>query len=363
MKIIALQDYLRVGGTERQFLDLTNRWAAMGHEVSRVVFRRGGPLWHFLPSEEKKKIAFLQPFPTPWNWWSPGLRKYVEKSRPDVIFCMGRNAHSAAARALLPEWGKTLVATHRTGRKLPNRYMRALREASLVIANSGYAAGKAREAGASSSKVHVIPNGCLLPVGIGSTESREALRAERGVGEDEIIFLCVGSFVPGKNQSTLLDLWDSLSDTVRRRSHLWFAGEGLHKKVCQQKACGFPDSDRIHFWGNIADPLPLYYASDVAVSTSQEESFPNFVVEAQWTGLPVLALDCAGLSEYVEEGVNGYLCENTSTGHERFIQIMENLHADATLRGRLGQEAEKKARQKFAPQELAGCYLELFANR
>ncbi|MGE9289729.1 MAG: glycosyltransferase family 4 protein, partial [Puniceicoccales bacterium] len=147
MRILAIQDYLRVGGTESQFLDLTARWAAEGHEVQRLLFRRGGGLFSLSQSRGPAPV-FLQPVATPWNWWSPGLLRAIRKFEPDRIIAFGRNAHWSLGRKIRGERISGLVATLRTGRTLPTGYRRILTAAEVVVTNSVFAAGIAKEQGA-----------------------------------------------------------------------------------------------------------------------------------------------------------------------------------------------------------------------
>jgi glycosyltransferase involved in cell wall biosynthesis len=56
------------------------------------------------------------------------------------------------------------------------------------------------------------------------------------------------------------------------------------------------------------DALAAYYASaDLFLFPSQTETFGNVTVEALASGLPVLAFDCAAATDWVKQGINGWL--------------------------------------------------------
>ena len=68
--------------------------------------------------------------------------------------------------------------------------------------------------------------------------------------------------------------------------------------------------DRVHFVGVRENVLEIMRASYVlAAPILQEETFGNVVLEARSVGLPVVTFDRGGLTELVEHGRTGYVCE------------------------------------------------------
>jgi len=357
MRILAIQDYLRVGGTEAQFLDLTARWAVGGHEVRRLVFRRGGGLAEAAGGGGPKPV-FLQPFASPWNWWAPGLARAVREARPDRIICFGRNAHWAFARSFPQKLHPGVVATLRTGRPLPEGYRRLLRGAGAVVGNSVFAAERARALGVADERIHSIANGCLLagrPV-----PSRAEARADFGIGEAEMVLVCLGSFVPGKAQERLVDEWNALAPESRRGARLWFVGDGPRRRAVESRARRSANPDRIRFWGARNDPGRFLAAADLSVSVSREESSPNALVESLWLGVPVLALACAGVGELVEEGVDGFVVSDSGGDRGGFVRKLDALLAEPDTLASLRGTAGGRAREKFDPGSRAGDYLRVF---
>ncbi|MFP4351683.1 MAG: glycosyltransferase family 4 protein [Puniceicoccaceae bacterium] len=359
MRIVAIQDYLRVGGTEAQFLDLTARWASGGHEVRRLVFRRGGGLAEAARSGGPRPV-FLQPFASPWNWWAPGLAGAVRDARPDRIICFGRNAHRAFAGSFPRESHPGVVATLRTGRALPAGYRRLLRGAGAVVANSAFAAERARALGVAGGRIHTIANGCLLadrPV-----PSRAEARAGFGVGESELVLVCLGSFVPGKAQERLIDEWNALAPESRGRARLWFVGDGPRRRAAQRRARRSADAGRIRFWGARADPGRFLAAADLSVSVSREESSPNALVESLWLGVPVLALACAGVAELVREGADGFVVADSDEDRGAFGRKLGALLAEPDTLASLRGTAGRGGRERFDPGARARDYLRVFAE-
>ena len=359
MRILAIQDYLRVGGTESQFLDLTARWSDEGHEVQRLVFRRGGGLF---PQSQTRGPApeFLQPFSTPWNWWSPGLMRAIRKFQPERVIAFGRNAHWSLGRKLRQERIPGLVATMRTGRPLPGGYRRVLASAEAVVTNSAFASRLAEKEGAAADRVRVIENGCRL-AGIPLPSRREA-RADLGVGEDEFLLLCLGSFVPGKAQNRFLKIWQEVDPQARKRIRLWFVGDGPRRSAVESAFQSLPDADRVRFWGSRSDPEKFLAAADGLASVSQEESSPNALVEGLWSGVPIVATRCAGVEELVSEAAGGCLLEDSPEGEAQLAAWISSLPSTASSLKARAEKYQSQAQSRFDPTIRAREYLNLFQS-
>jgi len=86
-------------------------------------------------------------------------------------------------------------------------------------------------------------------------------------------------------------------------------------------------------------------ASDVFVMSSFAEGVPVVLMEAMMAGLPVVATQIAGVSELVEDGVNGFLVPPSNT--EALTGRIAALLADSDLRSQLGSQGRRKVSQEF----------------
>jgi glycosyltransferase involved in cell wall biosynthesis len=64
---------------------------------------------------------------------------------------------------------------------------------------------------------------------------------------------------------------------------------------------------RITFVGETSEIYSYYEKSDIYLLVSRFEAFPISIVEAMAFGLPIVATNVGGVSELIEDGVNGYL--------------------------------------------------------
>ena len=86
-------------------------------------------------------------------------------------------------------------------------------------------------------------------------------------------------------------------------------------------------------------------AADIFVMSSFAEGVPVVLMEAMMVGLPVVATQVAGVSELVEEGINGFLVPPSDV--QRLTERIQKLLADGDLRRRLGEQGRLKVSQEF----------------
>lgn len=76
-----------------------------------------------------------------------------------------------------------------------------------------------------------------------------------------------------------------------------------------------------------------YWASDIYVAPARLEAFGIAALEARSCGLPIVAPDTSGVSEFIEDGVNGLLVH----GDDGLVAGLTRLVLDADLRASMAQ--------------------------
>lgn len=356
MKIAVVQDFLRMGGTERQSVGLANAFRAAGHEVLLLTFRPGGPLLGQV-RKDVLRVA-LQHNDLGLDWFTPGLTRVLRGFGAEIAQLMGRmaNAHGAHLIGALPR--SRIVATFRTGKSIPCFYRKTLRDAAAVVTNSDEATQRlAREHGITGPRVHVIRNAVAEPEPA-PPSARAELRREIGTPPDAVVFLCVAMMRQGKGHRRLIELAAQLDLDVPWE--LWFAGDGseFEPALALAKSAGL--EHHVRFLGLRHDTRRLYRAADVAVLASSVESLPNFLIEAQWMGLPVVAFDTAGVRETFAPGASGFLLAHGDD--VRFCAACERLATEAHLRATMSAAARAHAEREFDPARQNERYLKLYAE-
>ena len=86
-------------------------------------------------------------------------------------------------------------------------------------------------------------------------------------------------------------------------------------------------------------------ATDVFVLPSFAEGVPVVLMEAMMSGVPVVATQIAGVSELVDDGINGFLVPPSDGA--RLCDRIQTLLADGALRQRFGEQGVAKVRAQF----------------
>jgi glycosyltransferase involved in cell wall biosynthesis len=356
MKILVIQDHLRSGGTERQSILLAGAFAAAGHESILLTFRPGGPLAATCSPAVTRRV--LQPFDTGLDWFAPGLSRGVAALAPDVVLCMGRMANCYAGGLQEKFPAAAVVATMRTGKRLPRLFRRSLRTARHIVANSREAkANLVAQLGLPDGKISVIYNSLVFPPE-SALARNPALRARHGVGPGTAVLICVAMFRPEKNQRELIELGAALPASADWQ--LWLAGTGPTLAMCERLVAEKQLGARVKFLGFQPDPSALYRAADLAVHASRSESLSNFLIEAQAHGLPAVVYDAQGISECFLPGQTGWVVPQGDRAG--FVARLQPLLADETLRRACAPRARAFASSQFDPARQLRAYLDLFAR-
>jgi len=358
MKIVILQDQLRLGGTETQALALGQQWQAAGHKVQLIVFRQGGKL---ADSRAARKLSAktLQPFMTWLDMWAPGLEKAVAEAAPDLVVAFGREANAKLAKLKNLPNQPALVATFRSGREQPPRFWQGLKAADAVIANARWVAEEAAKQGVAPEKLQTIYSGLARNMNLPDpAAARAEWRKQAHTPANAVMLLCVAGFRLGKGQHILLRAVNRLPPELNWQ--LCLVGEGLTLEQCKRLARELNIADMVNFVGALADPVPAYAAADVAVLTSSAEALPNFLIEAQAAGLPVVATNVGGVPDCFAEGTTGLGVPDGDM--DALVAALTKAISDENWRKSAREPAQKRAHELFDADRNAARWLEVFSS-
>lgn len=344
MKILLLQDFLRSGGTERQTVSLCEHFARSGHDVSLLTFRPGGRL---ADQVERAGISLqaLQSFDLRVNFFAPGLFREVGRLNPDVILCMGRMANSYAGFLQKRFQNIVTVGSARTGKPLPLLNQWSFRQVDAVLANCEWWRQQLVATGVADARIRVVHNGVVSTWGgRDSVLARRKVRHEMEAGPSTVVFLNVANFRSRKRHAWLIETFSHIRPTLDWQ--LWLVGDGTQWSQCRQIAEKSNVAHHIRMLGYHKNPYPYYAGADVAVSASIEDSLPNFLIEAQSEGLPVIASDVRGVGETFSNGESGFLVPPGDRGE--FLSQIEKLCNDSAMRKTMGEIGACSAIENFS---------------
>jgi glycosyltransferase involved in cell wall biosynthesis len=163
----------------------------------------------------------------------------------------------------------------------------------------------------------------------------EAMRARLSGGHPRLpLLLCVSRLAAEKRLDWLLPLSGALPGV-----RLAVVGDGPERRVLQRRFAGKP----VVFTGYLRgeELAQAYASSDIFVFPSASETFGNAVLEAQASGLPVVAAAAGGPAELVQDGWNGFLF--APEDQEAMIADVRRLAGDRRLAHRLGRAGRVQA--------------------
>jgi glycosyltransferase involved in cell wall biosynthesis len=165
---------------------------------------------------------------------------------------------------------------------------------------------------------------------------------------DDIIITVSARVEEQKGQRYLIEACAQLRNLLPRL-HILCAGkivDQAYHQACIQRACELGVIDNVHFLGHVENVKQLLQDTDIFVLSSiKDEAFPRSVLEAMSSGIPVVATDCGGTREAVENEVCGFVVQpQDSTAMARRIAMLSE---DCILRSRMGRAGRKIAVERF----------------
>ena len=136
-----------------------------------------------------------------------------------------------------------------------------------------------------------------------SEKRRNMLRKELGLKPDDFVMIYLAEISNRKNQRWLIGALEGLIRD-NQSVHLLLAGKDSLGGTIQKRVEEIGLDRQIHFLGYRKDVPELLKISDLYVSSSSQEGLPVNIMEAMFVGLPIVAVDCRGVSDLIENEVS-----------------------------------------------------------
>jgi GalNAc-alpha-(1->4)-GalNAc-alpha-(1->3)-diNAcBac-PP-undecaprenol alpha-1,4-N-acetyl-D-galactosaminyltransferase len=302
LKITVVLPHLTCGGTERAASELANYIAASGGDITLLLMYHKQKFYEINP-----KVKLIEPEVVSNKSYKAFyllymiyfMRKHLKKLNPDIVFAMGYIAFTLFASLGL---STRVIMSWRSNPKrirFPDSQVLNLlykithwllrRRVDGIIAQTTYAADfyKMRY----RCPIVMIPN-FLRPI--------KEYHHER---KDQIINVGHCSFEKG--QHYLIRAFAQLNASTWK---LFIVGDGPRKKELEDLANELEIGERVVFMGYKKDVDFYLSSSKIFAFTSVIEGYPNALIEAMATPLPVVSFACeSGPSDIIKEGENGFL--------------------------------------------------------
>jgi glycosyltransferase involved in cell wall biosynthesis len=138
------------------------------------------------------------------------------------------------------------------------------------------------------------------------TAQQAALRESLGIPAHVPLMITVAVLRPQKGIQYMLEALPAILETVPDAYYM-VVGDGDHRQALQESARRSGLGERVIFTGFREDVASLLSISDLFVLPTLDEALPTVLAEAMAMSLPLVVSDVGGVSEMVDDGVNGLL--------------------------------------------------------
>lgn len=202
----------------------------------------------------------------------------------------------------------------------------------------------------SKDQYEIIPPG-VAPVDIGD---RGLARRSLSLSNSDFVVLFLGRLTRIKRVDRLLDAV-ALAVAEMPEIKVLIAGDGELRGQLEvtARARRLP----VQFLGWRSDLELLLGAADCLVITSDNEGTPVSLIQASLAGVPTVATNIGSVSEIIEDNVSGLV---TGLSPEATAAALIRLSGSASLRSRLGAQAQADAISKYSYQRLVDDHVNLY---
>ena len=344
------------GGTERQMTELIRRLDPSRFEVHVACLHRRGA---WLPRAEEHAASIVE-FPI------SGFRRAstVTQACRFGTWCRERGialVHTTDLYANifgLPAAAMAGVAVRIGNRREinPDKSLGqiALQRAAyacahVVVANSTAAGDRLARERVPRARIRVVPNGIDLAAYTPANHDRPIRR-----------IVTVANLRPEKAHEVL---FEAATLVLRRCPEAEFiiAGDGPRRQELEALARSRGIMSRVQFLGHADDVPAVLASSDLFVLPSRSEAFPNGILEAMATGLPIVASRVGGIVELVENQKTGVLVppdDPRALGHAMLDLIQWRSHAV-----RLGRAARAEVEARYSWDRMISAFEHLYIEQ
>lgn len=165
-----------------------------------------------------------------------------------------------------------------------------------------------------------------------SQVDRDQLRAELGVGREELLVGTVACLKPQKGPQDFVSVATLVCSRIASARFV-FVGDGELRHAVEEQIKNARLENLVRIVGWRRDVAALMQALDAFLLTSHWEGLPRVLLEARTSRLPVVATRVGGAAEAIVEGCHGWLCEpgDVQSLADRVCQILTDRDHRETL--------------------------------
>jgi glycosyltransferase involved in cell wall biosynthesis len=359
MRVLHVIARLNVGGTARYITQLANELPKHGIETFVATgFVQGAEVED--PSAQAIDLIRIPSMgrsirPIKDHLARKQLEKVIAEVRPDII-----HTHTFKAGFVIRVKKQSIPVIHTFhGHLLDDPEFSGFKSKIIVELERRFAKGSAKLVTVGrrvaddllEQKIGHRAQFVNIPPGVVSVNVTPKVQALKNIGLHDTTGPIVGwiARMSGvKNPMLALQVADALPDT-----QFVMAGGG---DLLEQVKAAAPANVSVIGWTDAAD---LFGASDIILSTSENEGMPVALIEAQLAGKPVVATDVGSVAEVILNHETG-IVTNKNAGS--IASAIESLILDKATRAEMGGLATARAHALFSVDRMINAHIELYKS-
>jgi glycosyltransferase involved in cell wall biosynthesis len=346
LRIAQVTPSLRGGGLERLVRDLALALSARGHHAA-VFCLNGLGMYADELTAAGVKVYDCRAGTIRVRGYPAALVRALREFAPDVMHAHSGTWFAASVAKSRLRTPRLVFTDH--GRYPPEPWLRGRIERWCHGRTDGFVAVTTalarydRDYLALPDDPPVVLNGIdLAPYARNGTGARERLRAEWGVGREEVLALAIGRFAPVKNYEGMLRAV-AQARAAAPALRLAILGSGAGETAARALSAELGLGDAVTYLGFRRDVAECLHAADLFLNASHTEALPVSLLEAMAAGVPTVAPRIGGIPDALGDPPAGLLVEPGRT--EELATALVRITGDAALRAELGRLASRHARR------------------
>ena len=356
LRVLHLVDSLRVGGKERQAVELI-KGLCSANAVDMMIVTMGDEQF-YVPDIQKLGVPLV--YLLRRLRWDPAvfprLWRILRDFRPDIIHTNSEMAMSYAWPLARLSGIKLINGTIRNAfsgsglRWQWHKLMLRLADACLANSKAGFASRGLPVEGAGH---YVIYNGFDME----RFESRSANESE-GLGFDLQGRKLVGMVAEFSDYKDFPTFIRAAQEVLAQRKDVLFIAIGDGKNLDACKRMVSPTEECIWFLGERKDVEAFVQQMDIGVLCTFTEGISNSVMEYMAAGKPVVVTNGGGSSELVVNGETGFLVPPSNP--RAVAEKLEVLLADAEKARKMGIAGRRRLESQFSLEQLVDGTVQMY---
>lgn len=177
-------------------------------------------------------------------------------------------------------------------------------------------------------------------------------------------FLYLSNIIEGKGQNYALEAFArinmGLPDWKLRfvGSDMGLKKNGIYKETLVSRAEILSITEKLEWAEFTYDVEKEYRNADIVLNFSESESFSITCLEALYFGRPLIATDCGGPAEIIDNMESGWLVKNKDV--DEMTEAMLSLATNEVLRESFSVEGRVRSREKFSLEKTSFRFLDLY---